>query len=482
MRNSKTRTDKSMPSPRTILQKVWDSHTVMQDEASGEVLLYVDRLLLTDTSSFHAFDILRREGRAARNPHQIFAGPDHFASSKGPRLENVADQERRDVVRDLEVDSQEFGVSYFGLGDPRMGISHVVGPEQGITLPGSFLLCGDSHTSTHGALGALAFGIGGQTAHVMATQCLWARPLKAMRVTVDGDKPLGVTAKDVVLAIIARIGASGGFGYVIEYAGSTIRAMSIEERLTVCNMSIEAGARGGMVAPDETTFAYLKGRPYAPAAQHWDQSVAYWRTLPSDPGASFAHEIHIDASALAPMVSWGNTAADVVPVTGHVPDPASESDPERRRTMQRALDYMGLQPGTAVQGLEIDRVFIGSCTNSRIEDLRAAASIVRGRTAKVPTLVVAGSMQVKAQAEREGLAQIFIDAGFEWGHPGCSMCVGTNGDTVPAGKRCVSTSNRNFVGRQGPGSRTHLASPIMAAAAAVTGRITDARDFLAGTK
>jgi 3-isopropylmalate/(R)-2-methylmalate dehydratase large subunit len=467
-----------MAEPRTMFQKIWDSHTVMTDEASREVLLYVDRLLLTDTSSFHAFDILRAEGHAARHPDQIFGCPDHFASSKSSRLEDIADEERRARVKGLEQDCAEFRLHHFGLDDPRMGIQHVYAPEQGITLPGFFLLCGDSHTSTHGALGALAFGIGGQTAHVMATQCLWARPLKAMRITVEGERPCGVTAKDVILAIINRIGAAGGFGHVIEYAGSTIRTMSIEERLTVCNMSIEAGARGGMVAPDAATYAYVKGRPFAPQGAEWDKAVAYWRTLPSDEGARFDREVELDARTLAPMVSWGNTAADVVPVTGRVPDPKDEPDPDKRRTMERALEYMGLAAGTAATDIAVDQVFIGSCTNGRISDLRAAAAIVKGHKAKVPALATPGSAQVRMQAEEEGLDAIFKDAGFTWGSPGCSMCVGTNGDTVAAGKRCISTSNRNFVGRQGTGARTHLASPIMAAAAAITGHIVDVREFL----
>lgn len=467
-----------MTRPRSIFQKIWDSHTVLSDEASGEVLLYVDRLLLTDTSSFHAFDLLRAEGHPIRNPSQVFGGPDHFGPSRGGRLQDVADAERRELVQALGENCKEFGITHFGLGDKRMGISHVVAPEQGMTLPGFFLVCGDSHTSTHGGIGALAFGIGGQTAHVLATQCLWQRPLKSLRVMVDGERPFGVTAKDVILAIIKKLGAAGGFGQVIEYAGSTVRAMSIEERLTVCNMSIEAGARGGMVAPDETTFAYVRARPRAPQGAEWERAIAYWRTLPSDAGAPFDRDIALDATMLEPMVSWGNTAADVVPVTGRIPDPSAEPDADRRRSMERALNYMGLEPGTRVSDIAIDRVFIGSCTNSRIEDLRAAAAIVKGRKVKVPALVTPGSGLVKAQAEAEGLAAIFSEAGFTWGHPGCSMCVGTNGDTVEAGKRCLSTSNRNFVGRQGRGSRTHLASPIMAAAAAITGRITDVREIM----
>lgn len=467
-----------MAQPRSMFQKIWDAHTVTKDESSGECLLYVDRLILTDTSSFHAFDLLRTERKKVRHPNKIFGEPDHFAASRGPTLADIADDERRTLVTDLERDCAEFGLTHFGLGDPRMGISHVVGPEQGITLPGLFLLCGDSHTCTHGALGALAFGIGGQTAHIMATQCLWQRPLKNMRITVEGELAFGVSAKDIILGIIQKLGASGGFGHVIEYAGSTIRGLTMEQRLTICNMSIEAGARSGMIAPDDTTIAYVKGRPFAPQGERWEQAVAYWKSLPSDPGAAFDAEMHFDAATLAPMVSWGNTAADVVPVTGRVPDPAQEANADRRRSMERALDYMGLQPGVAMRDLAVDQVFIGSCTNGRIEDLRAAAGIVKGRKAKTRALVTPGSGLVRSQAEREGLDRVFTEAGFVWGHPGCSMCVGTNGDTVPAGQRCVSTSNRNFVGRQGTGSRTHLASPVTAAATAIAGRIADVREFM----
>lgn len=469
--------------PRSMFQKIWDNHTVATDENSGEALLFVDRLILTDTSSFHAFDHLRAAGYPVRHAKKIFGEPDHFAASRGPTLADIADDERRELVSALGENCAEFGLTHFGLGDPRLGISHVVAPEQGITLPGLFLLCGDSHTSTHGALGALAFGIGGQTAHIMATQCIWQRPLKNMRVSVEGTRAPFVSAKDVILAIIHKLGPAGGFGHVIEYAGAAIRAMSVEERLTVCNMSIEAGARSGMVAPDDTTIAYIQGRPFAPTGAQWDKAVAYWKTLPSDEGTHFDHEFTVDAGTVPPMVSWGNTAADVVPVTGVVPDPASEPNADRRRGMERALDYMGLKPGAALRDLAIDQVFIGSCTNGRIEDLRIAAGVVsqsKGRTVRVPALVVPGSGLVKAQAEREGLDRIFKDAGFSWGHPGCSMCVGTNGDTVAAGKRCVSTSNRNFVGRQGAGSRTHLASPATAAASALTGRVTDVREFLQG--
>ncbi len=469
----------TMSTPRSMFRKIWDSHAVTHDTGSGQTLLFVDRLLLTDTSSFHAFDHLRANRYRVRHPHRIFGEPDHFAASRGPTLADIADVERRTLVTALQDDCREFGLTHFPLGDPRMGISHVVGPEQGITLPGLFLLCGDSHTSTHGALGALAFGIGGQTAHIMATQCIWQKPLGVMRISVEGARAPGVSAKDLILAIIGQLGPEGGFGHVIEYAGSTIRALSVEERLTVCNMSIEAGARSGMIAPDDTTFTYLEGRPYAPKGDRWARALAWWKTLPSDGGAHFDRELHVDASRVEPMISWGNTAADVLPIRGRVPDPASESNADRRLSMTRALDYMGLRPGIALQDLAVDQVFIGSCTNGRIEDLRAAAAIAQGRKARVPALVVPGSGLVRAQAEREGLDRIFIEAGFTWGHPGCSMCVGTNGDTVAAGKRCVSTSNRNFVGRQGPGARTHLASPATAAASAIAGRIADARELFA---
>jgi 3-isopropylmalate/(R)-2-methylmalate dehydratase large subunit len=380
------------------------------------------------------------------------------------------------VVQLLERNTHAFGIVHFALDDPRQGIVHVVGPEQGITQPGMVLMCGDSHTSTHGALGALAFGVGAsEVTHVLATQATWQRRSKTMRIRVEGTLPSGVTAKDVILAIIAKVGANGAAGHVIEYAGSTIRALSIEERLTVCNMSIEAGARAGMVAPDETTYAYLKGRPYAPKGAAWERALAYWKTLPSDPDAAFDSEIDLDATQLAPMVTWGNSPEDALPVTGRVPDPAQEKDPERKASMERALQYMGLVPGMALTDIAVDQVFIGSCTNARLEDLRAAAQVARRGKAKVPAMVSPGSTQVKLAAEKEGLDRIFRDAGFEWRESGCSMCVGMNGDLVPAGKRCASTSNRNFVGRQGKGSRTHLLSPAMAAAAALTGRITDVR-------
>jgi 3-isopropylmalate/(R)-2-methylmalate dehydratase large subunit len=459
---------------RTLYEKIWDAHRIVEGD-DGQTLLHVGRHLVHD-GSVHAFEFLRDRGLKVRRPDQIFATPDHGVSTQVHKLEAIPDAEQRRVVKLLDRNTKDFGIVHFALDDPRQGIVHVVGPEQGITQPGIVLVCGDSHTSTHGALGALAFGAGAsEITHVLATQTTWQRRSKTMRVTVDGKLPLGVTAKDVILAIIASVGANGAAGHVIEYAGSTIRAMSIEERLTVCNMSIEAGARAGMVAPDDTTYAYLKGRPYAPTGTAWDRAVAYWRTLPSDADAKFDAEVSLDATQLAPMVTWGNSPEDALPVTGAVPDPARETDPERKAYMERTLRYMGLSPGMALTDIPVDQVFIGSCTNARLEDLRAAAQVAKRGKAKVPVLVSPGSTQVKLAAEKEGLDRIFRDAGFEWRESGCSMCVGMNGDLVAAGKRCASTSNRNFVGRQGKGSRTHLLSPAMAAAAALTGRITDVR-------
>ena len=457
---------------RTLYEKIWEAHRIVEGD-DGQTLLHVGRHLVHD-GSVHAFEFLRDRGLKVRRPDQIFATPDHGVSTLVHKVDAIPDPEQRRVVQILERNTREAGIVHFALDDPRQGIVHVVGPEQGITQPGIVLVCGDSHTSTHGALGALAFGAGAsEITHVLATQATWQRRSKTMRISVDGKLPAGVTAKDVILAIIARVGANGAAGHVVEYAGSTIRAMSIEERLTVCNMSIEAGARAGMVAPDETTYAYLKGRPYSP--KDWDRAVAYWKTLPSDPGAVFDSEIDLDATRLVPMVTWGNSPEDALPVTGRVPDPAGEKDPERKASMERALQYMGLTPGTALTDIEVDQVFIGSCTNARIEDLRAAAKVAKRGKAKVPAMVSPGSTQVKLAAEKEGLDRIFKDAGFEWRESGCSMCVGMNGDLVASGKRCASTSNRNFVGRQGKGSRTHLLSPAMAAAAALTGRITDVR-------
>ena len=461
---------------RTLYEKIWEAHEILASD-DGQVLLHVGRHLIHD-GSVHAFEFLRDRGLKVRRPDQVFATPDHGVSTLVHKVDAIPDPEQRRVVQILDSNTREFGIVHFSLDDPRQGIVHVVGPEQGITQPGIVLVCGDSHTSTHGALGALAFGAGAsEITHVLATQTTWQRRSKTMRITVDGRLPPGVTAKDVILAIIAKVGANGAGGYVIEYTGSTIRAMSIEERLTVCNMSIEAGARAGMVAPDETTYAYLKGRPYAPRGSAWERAVAYWKTLPSDPDAKFDADVTLDATQLVPMVTWGNSPEDALPVTGRVPDPARESNPERKAYMERALQYMGLTPGMALTDIEVDQVFIGSCTNARIEDLRAAAQVAKRGKAKVPVLVSAGSTQVKLAAEKEGLDRIFRDAGFEWRESGCSMCVAMNGDLVASGKRCASTSNRNFVGRQGKGSRTHLLSPAMAAAAALTGRITDVREL-----
>jgi len=439
----------------------------------GRTLLYIDRHLIHD-GSFHAFEALRRAGRKVRRPEATVATPDHYAPTRG--RDHIANAELRDKVETLTANASQSNITLFALDDARQGIVHVIGPELGITQPGITLVCGDSHTSTHGALGALAFWIGAsEVAHVLATQTLWQARSKTMRILVDGALGPGVHAKDVILAIIARIGAFGGTGHTLEFAGSTIRALSMEARMTVCNMSIEAGARSGLVAPDDTTFEYLAGKPHSPRGSAWEAAMKRWRELPSDDDAAFDREVRLDATGLEPMATWGTSPEHSAPITGIVPDPANEPDPARRASMEQALRYMDLAPGRAIEGLPIDQAFIGSCTNSRIEDLRAAARIVRGRTAVVPALVVPGSGTVKRAAEAEGLDTIFRDAGFEWRDAGCSMCVGMNGDLVEAGKRCASTSNRNFEGRQGKGARTHLMSPAMAAAAAVSGRITDVR-------
>lgn len=461
---------------KTLYEKIWKAHSVLEGE-DGQTLLHVGRHIIQDGSN-HAFEALRQRNLRVRRPDQMFATPDHGVPTRGRRIDDIVEPYQRLAVQALSTNTSEFGIVHFGLDDPRQGIVHVVGPEQGISQPGMLLVCGDSHTSTHGALGALAFGLGASDVfHVLATQTIWQRQAKTLRVTVEGTLSAGVTAKDLILAIIATLGANGAAGYVIEYAGPVLRAMSIEERLTVCNMSIEAGARAGMVAPDDTTYAYLAGRPFAPDGAKWDKALAWWRTLPSEPDAVFDREVSFDASTLAPMVTWGNSPEDALPVGGRVPDPADEPDLERRAYQLRTIDYMGLVPGMPLTDIRIDQVFIGSCTNARIEDLRAASKLVKGRRAVVPALVVPGSTQVKLAAEAEGLDRIFRDAGFEWGESGCSMCVAMNGDRVAPGKRCASTSNRNFIGRQGTGSRTHLMSPPMAAAAALTGRITDVRKF-----
>jgi 3-isopropylmalate/(R)-2-methylmalate dehydratase large subunit len=459
-----------------MLDKIWSQHSILE-RADGETLLYVDRHLIHD-GYMPAFEFLAAKGLKPRAPHQTFGTPDHYVPTASRDLA-TAEPYRRAMVEDLRKNARAAGVTLFDLGDARQGIIHVVGPEQGISQPGMVIVCGDSHTATHGAMGALAFGVGAsEVSHVMATQTLWQGKPKTLRISVEGRLGNGVVAKDVILAIIAKIGAAGGTGHVIEYAGSAIRGLGIEGRLTICNMSIEAGARAGMVAPDETTIQYLAGRPYAPKGENWEKAVAYWRGLPSDEGAVFDREVTLDAAAIAPMVTWGTSPEDAAPVTERVPDPAAAPSAERRAGMERALAYMGLTPGTPLSEVAVDRVFIGSCTNSRIEDLRAAAKVVQGRRAVVRAMVVPGSGLVKAQAEAEGLDRVFREAGLEWREAGCSMCVGMNGDLVAAGERCASTSNRNFVGRQGKGARTHLVSPVMAAAAAVTGRFTDVRRLM----
>jgi 3-isopropylmalate/(R)-2-methylmalate dehydratase large subunit len=458
---------------QTMFEKIWNRHVVTEGPG-GQTLLYIDRHLLHEGSAA-AFTRLERSGRRVRRPDRSVATADHYLPTTPPGTP-IPDPEVRGMIEALGRHTAERGIAYFGVGDARRGIVHVIGPEQGITQPGILLVCGDSHTATHGALGALAFGIGSsEVEHVLATQCLWQRQPRVMRITVDGRLAPGVGAKDVILAIIAKIGAAGGVGHALEYAGEVIRAMSVDERMTVCNMSIEAGARAGMIAPDEKTFAYLKGRPYAPAGASWDRALAFWKTVPSDAGARFDREVHLDGAAIPPTVTWGTSPQDALPVTARVPDPAAEPDTARRASMERALAYMGLTPGTPLTEVKVDRVFIGSCTNSRLDDLRAAAAVAKGRRAVIPAWVVPGSGLVKQAAEAEGLDRIFREAGFQWREAGCSMCVGMNGETAGEGVRVASTSNRNFEGRQGKGARTHLVSPAMAAAAAVTGRLADVR-------
>jgi 3-isopropylmalate/(R)-2-methylmalate dehydratase large subunit len=465
--------------PRTLFDKIWDDHVVerLEDETC---LLYIDRHLVHEVTSPQAFEGLRASGRRVRAPQSTIAVVDHNVPTSD-RRHGIKEPESRLQVETLEENVAEFGVPFFPILDPRQGIVHIIGPEQGISLPGMTIVCGDSHTSTHGAMGALAFGIGtSEVEHVLATQTLLQKPACNMLVEVNGTLPPGCTAKDVVLAIIGRIGTAGGTGHVIEYAGSVIRALDMAGRLTVCNMSIEGGARAGLIAPDETTFAYIKGRPFAPQGEDFDRAVAYWQTLPSDPGAHYDTIVRIDGSEIAPMVTWGTSPEAVLPITGAVPDPADVADEATRAQMQRMLDYMGLTAGQKLTDIPVDVVFVGSCTNARIEDLRAAAAVARGRhvAENVRALIVPGSGLVKLQAEEEGLAQIFLDAGFEWREPGCSMCLAMNPDKLLPGQRCASTSNRNFEGRQGQGGRTHLLSPAMAAAAAVTGHLTDIRELV----
>jgi 3-isopropylmalate/(R)-2-methylmalate dehydratase large subunit len=462
-----------MNTPRTMVEKIWARHVVHQGPGDWS-LLYIDRHLLHEGASA-AFERLARSGRRVRQPGASVATADHYVATTPGRWQ-APESEMRAMVERLAESAPRQGITHFGVDDVRRGIVHVIGPEQGITQPGITLVCGDSHTATHGALGALAFGIGSsEVEHVMATQCLWQRKPRTMRISVSGARPAGVAAKDVILAIIAKIGAAGGTGHAIEYAGSVLRGMSMEERMTVCNMSIEAGARAGMVAPDETTFAYLEGRPYAPKGALWNRALDHWKTVPSDPGARFDAEVELDGADLVPMVTWGTSPQEALPITGRIPDPGAIGDPTRKAAVERMLAYMGLAPGTPIAEVRVDRAFIGSCTNSRLEDLRAAAAVARGRRAVVPAWVVPGSGLVKRAAEAEGLDRIFREAGFEWREAGCSMCVGINGDLGRAGERIASTSNRNFEGRQGQGVRTHLVSPAMAAAAAVTGHFADVR-------
>ncbi|MGX7896080.1 3-isopropylmalate dehydratase large subunit [Tsuneonella sp. HG222] len=471
--------------PRTLYEKIWDAH-VIERRPDGTCLIFIDRHLVHEVTSPQAFEALRIAGRTVRRPELTLAVPDHNlpttarVDAAGNRVP-IADIESRGQLEALERNAPEFGVRYFGATAKEQGIVHVVGPEQGFSLPGTTIVCGDSHTAAHGGMGALAFGIGtSEVEHVLATQTLLLRPSKTMQVVVEGDLSPGVTSKDLILHIVGTIGTAGGNGHVIEYRGKVFEEMSVEGRLTVCNMSIEAGARAGLVAPDEATFAYLKGRPLAPHGADWDEAVTYWRTLHSDEGARFDRTVTIDAALVEPTVTWGTSPEDTVAIGGVVPDPAGFADPNKQRAAQASLDYMGLAPGMRMDEVEVQNVFIGSCTNSRIEDLRAAAEVLRGRT-KAPgvkwAIVVPGSGLVKAQAEAEGLDKVFIDAGLEWREPGCSACLGMNPDKVPPGERCASTSNRNFVGRQGPGARTHLVSPAMAAAAAVTGKLTDVREL-----
>jgi len=469
-----------MTEAQTLIDKLWAAHEIVRRE-DGDSLLWVDRHYVHE-GSFHAFSRLAERGAPIAEPGLTFGVADHYVPTRAPR-DKIGNPEIARMVRQMDENAAKHRIKLFGLNDRRQGIVHVVGPEQGLTLPGLLIVCGDSHTSTHGALGAFAFGIGAsEVAHVLMTQTIWQRRPKRMRITVNGEAAPGIGAKDIVLAIIAKIGADGATSHAIEFAGSAIRALSIEGRLTLCNMSIEAGARCGMVAPDHVTFEYVKGRPFAPKGAAFDQGVEAWSKLKTDDGAEFDREVALDAAAIAPVVTWGTSPQHALPIDASVPDPAGETNPARANELREAIDYMGLRPGQKLTAIAINRAFIGSCTNARIEDLRAAAAVLAGRTSKVPGLVSPGSSLVKRQAEEEGLDRVFRDAGLEWGESGCSMCVGINGDIVAPGERCASTTNRNFRGRQGPGARTHLMSPAMVAAAAVAGRLSDVRPLLAGRK
>jgi len=464
--------------PRTLYDKIWDAHLVdVQDD--GVSVIYIDRHLVHEVTSPQAFEGLRTAGRQVRRPEATLAVADHNVPTTD-RAEGIADEESRIQVETLEKNCADFGVEYLAMDDIRQGIVHVSGPEQGFTLPGTTIVCGDSHTSTHGAFGALAFGIGtSEVEHVLATQTLISTRSKNMRVTVNGALPAGVTAKDMALAVIGKLGTAGGTGYVIEYAGEAVTSLSMEGRMTLCNLTIEAGARSGLIAPDQTTLDYIKGRPRAPKAGGWETAAQHWQTLFTDEGAAFDTEIALDAGEIVPQVTWGTSPENVLPITASVPNPADVQDEGRRAAMERALDYMGLEAGQPLNEVKVDRVFIGSCTNGRIEDFRAAAEVAKGRkvASHVNAMVVPGSGLVKLQAEDEGLDQVFLDAGFEWREPGCSMCLAMNADKLAPGERCASTSNRNFEGRQGRGGRTHLVSPAMAVAAAIKGHLTDVREL-----
>lgn len=477
------RQSRAVPGARSLFEKIWQRHLVIdKQDSEGEdalALLYIDRHYLQDGSP-RAFDMIRHHGLPVRRPDLTFGAVDHYMPSDSGRLDTIDDEDRRHTVAAFMSNTARQDITVFGEGDPARGIMHVVGPEQGLSLPGTTIVCSDSHTPTHGGIGALAFGIGSsESGHVLATQGLWTRKPKSMRITIDGVLPASVTAKDMALAIIAHIGAFGAAGHVVEYAGEAVRALTVEGRLTLCNLATESGARAAIIAPDDVTFRYLENRPYSPKGAAWDDALTDWRTLRSDEGAAFDREWTLDAAQLAPVVTWGISPEHALPITADVPDPDTAVTPQQRIDWRRAIDYMRLVPGMPLTSVVIDRVFIGSCTNGRIEDLRSVAALVKGRKIVVPAWIVPGSTPVREQAEAEGLDTLFLAAGFEWRHAGCSMCVGQNGDHLAPGQRCVSTTNRNFIGRQGRDAMTHLASPVMAAAAALTGRLTDVRELLA---
>ncbi|MDC3123066.1 3-isopropylmalate dehydratase large subunit [Alphaproteobacteria bacterium] len=464
--------------PKTLFDKIWSDHLVGQRD-DGTSLLYIDRHLVHEVTSPQAFEGLNLSNRKVRRPEATFATADHNVPTIN--RENISDEQSRIQVETLAKNTKEHNIEYFELSDRRQGIVHIIGPEQGITQPGMTMVCGDSHTSTHGAFGALAFGIGtSEVEHVLATQTIVQKPAKNMRIAVNGKLPFGVTSKDLILYIIGQIGTAGGNGHVIEYAGTSLKPLSMESRMTICNMSIEAGARAGLIAPDQITFDYIKGRPYAPSKDHWEKAIEYWSSLPSDQDAFYNNELIINSDEIDPMVTWGTSPEDVVPVSGFVPDPSSGKTENKQKSIQRSLDYMGLKSGTKITDIKLDKIFIGSCTNGRIEDLRNVASVVKDKkiSSHISGMIVPGSGLVKKQAEEEGLSKIFIDAGFEWRDAGCSMCLGMNPDQLKPGERCASTSNRNFEGRQGRGGRTHLMSPELAAASAIKGNISDIRDFI----